>query len=55
LFLPVILILVLFLANDKILMGSWANKKGTNYLAVCLTIIIFFATIILVVTQFLPA
>ena len=53
--LPVILILVLILANDKILMGSWANKKGTNYLAVCLTIIIFFATIILVVTQFLPA
>ncbi len=53
--LPVILILVLILANDKILMGSWANKKGTNYLAVCLTIIIFFATIVLVVTQFLPA
>jgi len=36
-------------------MGSWANKKGTNYLAIGLTIIIFFATIVLVVTQFIPA
>ena len=52
--LPVILILVLILANDRVLMGKWANKKGTNYLAVGLTTIIFIATIVLVVTQFLP-
>lgn len=52
--LPVILILVLILANDKGLMGKWANKKGTNYLAIGLTIIIFLATIVLVVSEFLP-
>jgi Mn2+/Fe2+ NRAMP family transporter len=53
--LPVILILVLMLANDKTLMGKWTNKTGTNALAVGLTVIIFLATIVLFVTQFMPA
>ena len=53
--LPVILILVLMLANDKTVMGKWTNKRGTNALAVGLTVIIFLATIVLFVTQFMPA
>jgi len=53
--LPVILILVLVLANDKNIMGKWVNNRFSNYLGYALTGIIFLATIALLVGEFLPA
>ena len=38
--LPVVLILLLKLANNKELMGDYVNKKGQNYFAIGLTILI---------------
>jgi len=53
--LPVILILVLVLANDKNIMGKWVNNRFSNYLGYELNGIIFLATIALLVGEFLPA
>ena len=53
--LPVILILVLVLANDKNIMGKWVNNRFSNYLGYALTGVIFLATIALLVGEFLPA
>ena len=53
--LPVILILVLILANDKNIMGKWVNTRLSNYLGYALTGIIFLATVALLVGEFLPA
>jgi Mn2+/Fe2+ NRAMP family transporter len=43
--LPVLLVLLLKLANDKELLGKWVNKKRQNYLTVFLTILITVITI----------
>ena len=32
--LPVSLVFMVMLANDKALMGAWANKRSTNLLAI---------------------
>ena len=45
--LPVLLILLLKLANDKELLGKWVNKKRQNYLTIFLTILITVITIAL--------
>jgi NRAMP (natural resistance-associated macrophage protein)-like metal ion transporter len=43
--LPVLLVLLLKLANDKELLGKWVNKKRQNYLTIFLTILITVITI----------
>lgn len=45
--LPVILVLVLRLANDKAIMGSYRNSKLTNVLAIAITTLIVVVTAIL--------
>ncbi|MFZ3071326.1 MAG: Nramp family divalent metal transporter [Anaerolineaceae bacterium] len=47
--LPVLLILVLILANDKNIMGKWTNSRLVNILTVFLTVVIFAATVALLV------
>ena len=49
--LPVLLVLVLILANDKGLMGKWKNKLTTNILAVGTTALILVVTLILFAGQ----
>lgn len=50
-FLPVLLVLVLKLANNQQLMGSWKNKRFQNILAGCLTAFISLVTVALLVTS----
>jgi Mn2+/Fe2+ NRAMP family transporter len=50
--LPIILILVLKLSNNKQLMGKWKNKRLQNVLAIMLTIIISLITVLLLITSF---
>jgi Mn2+/Fe2+ NRAMP family transporter len=50
--LPIILILVLKLSNNKQLMGKWKNKRFQNVLAIMLTIIISLITVLLLITSF---
>lgn len=45
--LPVLLVLLLKLANDKELLGKWVNKKRQNYLTIFLIILIMIITIAL--------
>jgi Mn2+/Fe2+ NRAMP family transporter len=45
--LPIILVLVLILANDQRIMGRWKNKPLTNLLAIVMTILITVVTLIL--------
>lgn len=45
--LPILLVLVLILANNKQLMGKWVNKPFTNVLATLTTALIVFITIAL--------
>lgn len=45
--LPILLVLVLILANNKQLMGKWVNKPFTNVLAILTTALIVFITIAL--------
>ena len=45
--LPIILALVLKLANDRALMGQYRNSKLTNILAVAITTLIVFVTAVL--------
>lgn len=47
LLLPVILALVLRLANDRALMGNYRNSRLTNILAIAITLLIVFVTAIL--------
>ena len=53
--LPVILILVLILVNDRNIMGKWTNKRFANVLGYALTGLIFIATLALLVGEFLPS
>jgi len=47
--LPVLLVLVLILANDRRLMGEWANRRVQNVLVVALTVLIGAITVALFV------
>lgn len=49
--LPVILVLMLRLANDRGLMGRWANSRPTNVLAGAITALIMLVTAVLLVVQ----
>jgi Mn2+/Fe2+ NRAMP family transporter len=50
--LPVLLVLVIKLANDKRVMGDWANRKVQNVLAIGLTGLISMVTLALFVFSF---
>ncbi|MBC7264480.1 MAG: Nramp family divalent metal transporter [Chloroflexi bacterium] len=49
--LPVILVLMLRLANDRGLMGRWVNSRPTNALAWVTTVLIALVTVVLFVLQ----
>jgi Mn2+/Fe2+ NRAMP family transporter len=49
--LPVLLVLVLILANDRAIMGKWKNKKFQNIFSIFLTLMISAITIALFVLQ----
>ncbi|MFA5612532.1 MAG: divalent metal cation transporter, partial [Anaerolineaceae bacterium] len=53
--LPVLLILILKLANDKNIMGVYTNKKLVNVLAYGITGLIMLVTIVLLIEPFLTA
>jgi Mn2+/Fe2+ NRAMP family transporter len=50
--LPVLLVLVLILANDREIMGKWKNKRYQNIFSIILTLMITAITIALFVLQF---
>ncbi|MDP2965126.1 MAG: Nramp family divalent metal transporter [Pelolinea sp.] len=50
--LPVLLVLVLILANDREIMGKWKNKRYQNIFSIVLTAMIMSITIALFVLQF---
>jgi NRAMP (natural resistance-associated macrophage protein)-like metal ion transporter len=50
--LPVLLVLVLILANDQEIMGKWKNKRYQNIFSILLTLMITAITIALFVLQF---
>jgi Mn2+/Fe2+ NRAMP family transporter len=52
--LPVLLILVLKLANDRRVMGDWCNSRLQNVLAWGLTVLIGCVAVLLLVSSFLP-
>ncbi|MEA4811830.1 MAG: Nramp family divalent metal transporter [Anaerolineaceae bacterium] len=52
--LPILLVLVLILANSKDIMGKWINKTFQNVLAVAMTVMIFGITVILFIEPLLP-
>ncbi len=52
---PILLILVLILANDKRIMGTWKNTKLSNVLGVLITLLITVTTIALLLAPFLKA
>jgi Mn2+/Fe2+ NRAMP family transporter len=43
--LPVVMVLMLFLANNASLMGAWRNKRLTNILAIALAVLVTVATV----------
>ena len=45
--LPVILALVLKLANDRAVMGQYRNSRFTNILAIGITVLIILVTVVL--------
>lgn len=51
--LPVILVLMLKLANDRELLGKWANGKAKNIFSIFLIIVITMITLALIILQFL--
>jgi len=51
--LPVILVLVLRLANDKAVMGKYRNTRLTNILAIAITALIVAVTAILLLEPLL--
>ena len=50
--LPILLVLVLILANDKAIMGKWKNKKFQNIFSILLTVMISAISLALFVLQF---
>jgi Mn2+/Fe2+ NRAMP family transporter len=54
LLLPVLLILVLKLANDRRVMGDWCNSRLQNVLAWSLTVLIAVVAALLLLSSFLP-
>lgn len=50
--LPVILVLLLRLANNENLMGDWKNKRYQNILAIILTVVISLVTVMLLISSF---
>ncbi|MBN2046343.1 MAG: Nramp family divalent metal transporter [Anaerolineaceae bacterium] len=52
--LPILLILVIKLANNNGLMKEWRNKRFQNILAGGLTIMISLVTVVLLISSFLP-
>jgi Mn2+/Fe2+ NRAMP family transporter len=48
--LPVLLVLLLKLANDQSLMGNWTNKRLGNFLAITLTALISLVTLVLLIS-----
>lgn len=55
LLLPVILVLVLKLVNDRSIMGDWRNSRLQNSLAWGLTVLITAVAVLLLVSSFLPS
>ena len=53
--LPVLLLLILKLANDQNIMGMYTNKKMVNILAYGITGLIMLVTIVLLIEPFLTA
>ena len=51
--LPLILFLILKIANDPVIMGKYKNSKLTNILAYSLTVMITLITAVLIVEPFL--
>ena len=51
--LPVILVLMLLIINDKRIMGDYVNSKWYNIIAWLITVIITILVIILVVSSFI--
>ena len=51
--LPVILALVLKLANDKAVMGQFRNSRLTNILAITITVLIVVVTAVLLLEPFI--
>lgn len=45
--LPILLVLILILANDKQIMGKWKNKPLTNVMAISMTVMLFCVTLLL--------
>ena len=54
LILPIILVLMLVIINDKSIMGEYVNSKWYNYIAWAITIIITILVVIMIVTSFIP-
>jgi Mn2+/Fe2+ NRAMP family transporter len=52
--LPIILVVMLRLINDRRLMGKYANRRGFNLLAWAMVIILILLTVILVLTSLFP-
>lgn len=50
--LPVLLVLVIKLANDLIIMNSYGNKRLNNIFAITLTVMISLVTVVLLITSF---
>jgi Mn2+/Fe2+ NRAMP family transporter len=50
--LPVLLVLILILANDKEIMGVWVNKRYQNVFSIFLTVVIGTISLALFVLQF---
>jgi len=51
--LPILLVLVLILANNRTIMGRWTNKAFQNVFAIAMTVMIFGITIVLFMQPFL--
>ena len=52
--LPMVLLFMLILINNKKLMGKYTNSKFFNVIAWCTTIIMSILTVLLVVTALFP-
>ena len=53
--LPIILVLMLTLVNDRRLMGDYANSRIYNAIAWTTTVVIVLLSLTLLVTTFMPA
>jgi Mn2+/Fe2+ NRAMP family transporter len=52
--LPILLVLMLRLANNRRLMGSYANSRAINFMGWTTTIVVLVLSLILLVSSFLP-